>query len=133
MLSVLMSIHPKYVELIKTGQKRYEYRRVGCRKLIDRIVIYATQPYSYIVGEAKVSRILMGSKEDIWEKTYRYAGISEKEYLNYFKGKETALAYEITDFQIYHQHKSLHDAGLNRAPQSFYYLEPEQYEKLQSV
>ena len=26
MLAALLSIHPEYVERIKTGQKRYEYR-----------------------------------------------------------------------------------------------------------
>ena len=130
MLAALLSIHPEYVERIKTGQKRYEYRRIAFRRAVDRIIIYATHPYSCIVGEAKVFCVLQDSKEKVWEKTHLYAGIKKEAYLNYFKGRETAFAYGITDFRIYPERKKLQDIGLSRAPQSFYYLKREQYERL---
>lgn len=130
MLTILLSIHPEYVERIKTGQKRYEYRRIAFRRTVDRIIIYATYPCSCIVGEASVSYVLQDSIERIWEKTYLYAGITKEAYLNYFKGRETAYAYEIMDLQIYPECRKLKDIGLSRAPQSFCYLNQEQYERL---
>lgn len=125
-----MSIHPQYVDRIMSGEKRYEFRKIKCAKKIDRMVIYATKPYGYIVGEADISQVIEGPKEEVWEKTKKFSGLSEKEYLDYFCNCKDAVAYRMNNVQLYSEHKNLKDINMTRPPQSYCYLDLNQYEKL---
>ena len=44
MRSIVLSIHPKYVEQILLGTKKYEYRTRICSKSVNKIYIYETSP-----------------------------------------------------------------------------------------
>lgn len=130
MATILLSIYPKYIKLIAIGRKKYEFRKFRSKMEINKIIIYAMKPYSCIVGEAEVSKTLLGAKDKIWEITKEFSGISREEYFGYFHNVENALAYRIENFKIYQEHKKLEDIGINGPPQSFYYLDLEQYKKL---
>ena len=58
MCAILLSINPNHVENIMNGTKRYEYRKVACKRQVDKILIYSTNPIMRVVGEADV---MMGS------------------------------------------------------------------------
>ena len=58
MSSILISINPEYVEKIFDGSKKYEYRKVKCKKTVDKMVIYCTSPVMKVVGEAVIEEIL---------------------------------------------------------------------------
>ena len=44
MIDVVLSIKPKFVNLIKDGHKNYEFRKYSPKKGVDRIWIYTSSP-----------------------------------------------------------------------------------------
>ena len=118
----LFSIRPEYVEQIFNGTKKFEYRKQTSRFPISKILIYETTPIMKIVGEAEVEEVLVDTPEMIWEKTKEYSGINKKFYDQYFRKRDTAVAYHLKNVIKYDIPKELSDFGIKRAPQSFCYL-----------
>lgn len=123
MCTILMSINPEHVKNILSGNKEYEFRKVSCRKSIDKIIIYSTFPVMKIVGEAKVKSVITGSPDSVWNITKNKSGITKKYFDSYFKGKKIAIAYNLGEVIKYNTPKRLTDVGVNKAPQSFQYLD----------
>lgn len=129
MSKILISINPEYVDRILDGTKNYEYRKV-LAKDVDLLIIYSTSPVMKIVGEVKVMGNIEMAPSTLWEKTKKEAGISRKKYREYFKGRKKACAYILGEVLKYETGRRLTDIGINNAPQSFVYLNQEQYELL---
>lgn len=125
MCKILLSIKPEYVEKIFDGSKKYEFRRTCCKKEIQSVVIYSTYPIMKVVGEAQIKQVLCDSPEFIWDKTQHKAGISKEFFMEYFEGKDVAIAYELKKVRKYAKSRSLSDYGIKTAPQSFRYIEEE--------
>lgn len=122
MSTIIISIKPEYVSLIMNGDKLYEYRKVACRKRVDKMLIYSSSPVSKIVGEAEIDSVLIDTPTNIWEKTSKYAGIDQKTFKDYYSGKKSAVAYRFSKVLQYDTPKALDDYGIKTAPQSFYYI-----------
>ncbi len=122
MCNMLISINPEHVENIFNGSKKYEYRKIRCKQDIDKIIIYSTYPIMKIVGEARVEEILEDSPDNIWKETKRYSGIDLKFYQEYFKDRNKAIAYKLTNIKKYSNPKDLSSYGIKTAPQSFVYV-----------
>ena len=86
------------------------------------MIIYSTAPVMKVVGEAKVEEILEDVPEKIWNITKNDSGISENFFEEYYKNKETAVAYKLNDIIKYKEPRELKDYGIKNAPQSFIYL-----------
>ena len=71
MCAILLSINPNHVENIMNGTKRYEYRKVACKRHVDKILIYSTNPIMRVVGEADVEDVLIDNPEDTTDKEKR--------------------------------------------------------------
>jgi predicted transcriptional regulator len=123
-MKVLLSIKPKYVEKIFSGEKKYEYRKVIFRKEnIDTVVIYSTMPEGKIVGEFKIEMILVNSPDLIWKETKNESGISATFFHEYFENRLEGYAIKIVNPKRYEipidpkiEYESFH------APQSFCYI-----------
>ena len=100
-MKVLLSIKPKYVQKIFSGQKKFEFRKNIFKKNISSVVIYSSSPVKKIVGEFTIKNILEGDIEYIWQQTYKFAGITKEEYLSYFNKKNKAFAIEIDEIKKY--------------------------------
>lgn len=122
MSAMLLSIKPKYAKKILKGEKIYEFRKSRPKRDIEQIIIYASSPQKEVVGEAIIEEIIEGSPKEIWEVAKSASGISKKDFLTYFSGKQKAFAYKLKDVMIYDQPKNLSFYGINQAPQSFVYL-----------
>lgn len=122
MCRMLLSIKPEFVEEILCGNKKYEYRRVRCKEKIDGILIYATAPISQIVAEVSVLGIIEDSIYSVWNETKEFSGISKTYYMQYFSGKEKAVAYCLGEVKEFKKPKDLKEYGLTYAPQSFAYI-----------
>ena len=118
----VFSIKPHYASEILSGVKKVEYRRIKCSRPIKRMLIYSSSPISSIVGEVSVDGVLVGSITTIWKSTKEYAGLSYRDYLKYYDGKDSAIAYVLKDPIEYSPSLSLSDFGISHAPQSFCYL-----------
>ncbi len=122
MRNILISINPEFVEKIFDGSKKYEYRKIKCKQDIDKMIIYSTAPIMKVVGEAKVEKILEDSPDIIWEQTKEYSGIDFEFYQKYFKDRNKAVAYKLTNIKKYNEPKELSSYGIKSAPQSFVYV-----------
>lgn len=123
MSKILLSIKPKYAEKIFAGTKKYEYRKRIASKCVSTILVYETSPTCMVVGEVKVVGMLSSSPSAVWEETKKSAGISREKYRKYFKGCKQSFAYCLGDFIKYEQPIALFELGVNKAPQSFIYLD----------
>ena len=123
MYQMLLSINPEHVENILNGTKHYEFRKVRCREVVKKILIYATAPEKMVVAEALIEDIIEDNVDTVWQMTCEQAGISREFYDAYYKGKDKAIAYRLGKVKKFTKPKTLSDFGLCCAPQSFAYVE----------
>lgn len=122
MSAILLSIKPEYAKAILDGRKKYEFRKVRCKAGVNKIVFYATVPWSRVVGEAEIEDVLEGSPSDVWEQTKNAAGITRDKYGKYYHDRDKAVAYKLKNVIAYDPPKTLSDYGVDHVPQSFVYL-----------
>ena len=120
---IMLAIKPEYVEEIFDGLKRYEYRRKCPNHPISQIVIYETAPVSKVVGTVDVDEMLGTGSNVLYDMTKKFAGISEDDYNDYFKGSNIAYAYSLNHPVIFSRPASIEEYGLRGVPQSYVYLE----------
>jgi len=127
-MNVLLSIKPKYTELIKSGLKKYEFRRKIFKKSGGcKVFIYSTSPVKKITGVFDASIIHEDSPYRIWDMFGEYAGISQEEYFRYFKNCKTAFAIEIKNLVIFDKPHDPSKYFLEfTPPQSYRYFDPRQ-------
>lgn len=122
MCTILLSIHPEFVEKIIKGEKKFEFRRVKTKRRPDKIIIYSTSPVCRVIGEAEVDDIIIGEPENVWNETKKFSGIDKELYVEYFADKETAVAYKLKNIITYDEPLELKEFGIKSAPQSFVYI-----------
>ena len=119
-----MSIKPQFVEKIRRGEKRFEFRRVlpRCQE-VDTIIVYASKPVGKVVGEITVRDYLTYTVDEMWDRTKEQSGLTREEFFGYFHGKENANAIAIKSYRDYEQPIPL-DVLLpdKTPPQSYCYL-----------
>ena len=122
-MRVLLSIKPKFAEKIFNGTKKYEFRKnIFKNKDVDTVIVYASSPYRYVIGEFKIETILCDTVNVIWKKTQEDSGISEEFYRMYFANKTNAFAIKIGKVKKYKRPKLLSDYHITHAPQSYVYI-----------
>ncbi|OPZ33916.1 MAG: 50S ribosomal protein L22/unknown domain fusion protein [Tenericutes bacterium ADurb.BinA124] len=125
--SILISIKPKYVEKILTGEKKYEFRRKIPQKPIKSIIVYCTAPYKKVVAEIQVLRILEKKPETLWGLTKDNSGMQKDDFFKYFDGCDVGYAYELGDIKRYEEDLNLEDIGITYPPQSFVYVSSNEF------
>ncbi|MBD5096052.1 MAG: hypothetical protein HDT40_03430 [Lachnospiraceae bacterium] len=123
MCAILLSINPNHVKNILNGTKRYEFRKKACKRHVDKILIYSTNPIMRVVGEAEVEEVLIDNPEIIWKKTEEKSGIDKTFFDQYYEDREQAVAYKLKNVIEYREPRELRDYGIRCAPQSFQYIE----------
>lgn len=118
MATVLLSIKPKFVEKIFSGEKRWEFRRKIFHKDCKQVKIYASAPISKIVGEFEIDHILSDTPDKVWEVTKDYAGISKEYFDEYFKDRDIAYAIRVKNIKIYETQQSIEYSP----PQNYRYI-----------
>ena len=101
MCTILLSINPEHVKNIFEGKKLYEFRKIECKRKVDKIIIYSTFPIMKVVGEAEVEKILKAEPEKVWKQTKSKAGIDKKFFDKYYKNRDYAIAYKLSKIKEY--------------------------------
>ena len=122
-MKVLMSIKPKFVRQIFEGVKLFELRKKIFRREVKTIIIYESSPTKKIVGEFIIDRIISDTPNKIYQKYNKYLGIDKENYFEYFKNTNIAYAIKIKKVIKYEKELTLADFNLERAPQSYQYIE----------
>lgn len=95
-MSILLSIHPRYVQAIMDGRKRYEFRkRRFSRRDVQKAFIYSTHPVRMIVGTFTVGTVHVGTPKDLWMRFGRAAGMTKGEFFRYFQDSARGCAIEV--------------------------------------
>ena len=122
-MRVVMSIKPKFVEKILNGTKIFELRKKIFKKEVERVIIYESSPTKKIVGEFIIDKIISDIPQKIYLDYGESLGISKNEYFKYFKNVDIAYAIKIKKVIKYEKELTLADFNLERAPQSYQYIE----------
>jgi len=95
---VFMSVHPRFVELIFSGKKKFELRRRGAGlNAGDIVYVYATSPEMALRGRFVVNDVIHEKLPTLWSRVRNTAGISKKQFDEYFQGKERGFAISVRD------------------------------------
>lgn len=91
--AILISIRPRFARQILDGSKTVELRRRAPRlERGDEVLVYETSPTKAIVGWAAVKAIETTTPKVLWARVKAEAGVTRREFNEYFEGAATATA-----------------------------------------
>jgi predicted transcriptional regulator len=130
--AVLLSIKPKYVDLILAGTKRVELRRSWPSNDIGVMVLYSSAPVQRLVGMAYIDQIKECNFDALWALAdANGGGVTHDELKAYVKGKKTAFGVMINQVKIAETQVDPKDLFPNfTPPQSFLYLDPADFRRV---
>lgn len=138
--AVLVSIRPKWCALIASGKKTVEIRKTRPKlETPFKCYIYQTLPKSgdwndrdgRVIGEFVCDRIestncfsgwVCPEKNNIIKRFLDGSCLSEQEIVDYADGR-AVCGWHISDLMIYDMPKNLGEFGVDRAPQSWRYID----------
>ena len=135
---LLLSLKPRYADLIFEGVKKAELRRRAPVQMEGRdVFVYVTSPIMQLRGGFRVGEVWTGTPEDIWKKVSEWAGVNKDDFDAYYAGQSIAYALEITDVWEF-----ANPPGLNIlrsrfdnfiVPQSWRYAKPEEHQSFREM
>ena len=130
--TVLISIHPKYVDLISAGKKKIEFRKRSFSHPVKRFVVYSTAPVSKVVGFFDVDSIVCDSPQKLWETYAAVGGIEQNDYFDYYANKSMAVGIRIKNYSPLSN--SFNIKMLNTTPpQSYKYLTDREFDLVRDL
>ena len=133
--AALISIHPKYVDKILDGSKKVEFRRVWAAQEVTHLVVYSTSPEMKVMAIVEIEYVRTECKYILWEIAKNYGGgLTRKELRKYFYGVKKGNALLLGNVNKLKKPLPLPEIipGV-RAPQSYLYLNDEQFSIVQSM
>lgn len=129
---VLLSLLPRYAEKIAAGTKKVEFRRSWTPEMVSVLALYATAPSSRLIGATSVRAVIQGSPTALWHLSQKHGGgVSRRELYEYFKGKKNGFALLLGEVELFEPSINLKQQASDfRAPQSFRFLLPEEFEQM---
>lgn len=129
---LLISLKPKYIQLILGGEKRVELRknkpRIGQG---DHILLYTTAPVQALEVIIQVKKILKKPLHQLWEEVQGLTGETKKDFFKYYHGKERGVAIFIDKVHPLTQPLSLKEmkelSHWFYPPQGYLYLKQEEF------
>ncbi len=110
---LLFSVRPEYVNPILQGKKRIELRRKFSTKWLGHVInLYASGPVMRLVGQARVSRIVVKTPELIWLEFKDQIGCARKEFDRYTASAGEIYALELDEVTGFRVSVSRSDASL---------------------
>lgn len=120
--TIIISIHPVFVDKILSGEKKYEFRK-RFPEQVRYMLVYATSPIKKINALIEIDSVIKDRPEVVWNKTRKKAGVSKRFFDSYFHNK--TIAYAVKFKKVYKLDNPLYLTdlkGTNAAPQSYIYL-----------
>lgn len=89
-MDMLLSVYPKYVKSMMSGEKLVEFRKhFQPTEPVKRIFVYATFPVKKICGWFMPEDVRTMPLEQLWEETQGISCMDRKSFDAYFMGCET--------------------------------------------
>ncbi len=122
--AVLLSVKPRFADLIVSGTKQVEFRRVWAQEPVPWIAIYSSTPTQQIIGIVEVESVVLASASSLWGVNCSLGGgLTRTELRSYFAGR--ARGYAVMLGRVLRPHEPVEPTEVIRgfrAPQSFRYL-----------
>ena len=123
-MNVVLSIKPEFAFKIFNGTKRFEFRKAIFKNPnVKKIIVYASSPVQRVIGEFEFDEILKCEKNELWELTKQYSGITRDFFFSYFEEKDHGYAIVIKNTVMYPSPKCLKADFQLLPPQSFAYYQ----------
>jgi predicted transcriptional regulator len=133
--AILLSVKPKFANLIVEGSKLVELRRTIPAQAVGTVAIYSSSPVQSIVALADVKEIIEASASKLWTISRdNGGGLTRDELMVYFDSKKTGFAFMLENVRVYSQPvKPVKVFTPFSAPQSFRYLTTKELKKLEQL
>ena len=96
--AVLISIKPRYAELIERGEKRVEFRRrFPSHWSAGRAFFYVTLPVRALALSARISAVTRADPAQLWAQFGHQSGATRIEFDDYFAGAHRGVALVLED------------------------------------
>ena len=124
----MISLRPEYAAKVFSGSKTVELRRVRPNMSNgDILFIYTSAPVMALIGTVDVKGVVELDLQTLWRKYGEHTGISEEEFYEYYKGKETGVAILLGRIHEFDESVGLErlreDFGSFQPPQCYYYFD----------
>lgn len=133
--AILLSIKPRFADLIVDGSKLVELRRSIPAQPVGTIAIYSSSPIQSIVALADVKETIEASPSKLWPiANNNGSGLTKTELLAYFDKKTTGFALMLENVRVFA--KPVNPTKIFKAftaPQSFKYLSANELKKLETL
>ena len=117
----LFSIKEKYSSEIYKKKKLVEFRRQNIiTEENEKCFIYTTSPVKKITGSFVIKKVIREKLKTLWNKNKEHAGISYKEFKEYFKNCDVGTGIFLKNIKKFRKPKTLTEFNLSIPPQSFY-------------
>lgn len=125
---MILSLKPRYAEVILSGSKTVELRRTEPRILVPtRALIYATTPVKALLGTCIVESVITDGLAALWKAHGSRTGLRHTEFRSYFKGREVGSALVLSEARRFARQVPLADLRasrcMDRPPQSYSYID----------
>ena len=94
---LLISIQPKFSELIRTGKKTVELRKRLPKKLLNLAIVYESSPTKKATFLIKIKRIDAAPTRVIWAKYGKKCAVSREYFNDYYRGSKRGVAFIIEE------------------------------------
>ena len=133
--AILLSVKPKFADLIVQGSKLIELRRAVPARPVDTIAIYSSSPVQAIVALADVKETVEASLSKLWTLAKENGGgLTKSELLSYFDSKSTGFAILLHNVRVFSKPVSPQKLfKIFAAPQSFKYLSSRELQRLEAM
>ena len=133
--AILLSVKPKFANLIVEGSKLVELRRTIPAQNVGTIAIYSSSPVQMIVALVNVKQTIEASPIKLWTISKdNGGGLTKAELLAYFDLKQTGFALMLENVRVFT--KPVSPTKIFKpfaAPQSFKYLSSKELLKLETL
>ena len=96
-MSILLSIKPCFVKLIRLGDKTVELRK-KMREDTNKIYVYESSPIQKVTGIIIVKEIKKLPVDVLWKRTKNQSCVSKEFFDEYFKNKKEGIGIFIKKF-----------------------------------
>lgn len=133
--AILLSVKPKFADLITAGSKLVELRRSIPAQPVSTIAVYSSSPVQSIVALVNVKEIIEDSPSKLWTLAKENGGgLTRNELLAYFVKKKSGYALMLENVRVFDKAVSPKMIfKLFTPPQSFKYLTPKEIQSLEAL
>ncbi|WP_071849937.1 ASCH domain-containing protein [Duganella sp. HH105] len=133
--AILLSVKPRYADLIVAGSKRVEFRRAVPALPVGTIALYSSSPVQAIIALVDVTETIEASPTKLWELAKENGGgLTRAELRSYFESKTTGFAFMLENVRVFDRPvEPKKFFKVFTAPQSFKYLTENELRKLVGI